>query len=241
MMRKRIMGAIGFAALLGMIQTSEGAAILYTSRATWEAAVGPLSGTEDFNSFAVDTEFRTSSVALNNMTLTGETGNNGSTANKIDVPEFEKPKVYTPLDVDGTNFIFGDLASSQEMEFDMTVDVTAWGVDTAGIANDATMTTQMLIYDDSDTLLETYVFPTSNVADGIGFIGIRTTGGDVVGRIVFTNTSPFFDYFGLDNIGFATSSVEAPGLPEPSSLVLLGLGTVGLLTLVRRRTPNEIG
>lgn len=237
MLRSTIVGLLGIAASLALIRTSEGAIITYTSRGAWEAAVGPLTGTEDFNSFATDTQFRTASVALNNMTLTGETGNNGAVANKIDTPVFEDPKTYTPLDLDGTNFIFGDLASSQEMEFAMTADVTAWGVDTEGIANSASMNVQMLIYSDSDVLLDTYTFPASGDNNANGFIGVEATGGDLIGRIVFTNTTPFFDFFGLDNIGFVVPG-QIP-IPEPSSLVLLGIGAIGVLGFARKRSLNR--
>ena len=57
----------------------------FTNQATWQAAAGPATFTEDFSSFAADTSFANAPVALNGMTISREGPEPGLT-NFIDVP-----------------------------------------------------------------------------------------------------------------------------------------------------------
>ncbi len=69
------------------------------------------------------------------------------------------------------------------------------------------------------------------------FIGFTSTT-TPIGRIVFTDpvirAGANFDVFAVDNIQFTITAV-----PEPSSLMLLGMLTTGLATWMRRRNQQK--
>jgi hypothetical protein len=62
---------------------AEGAINFFTDAATWQAAAGASTFTEDFSGFLMDTPFHTSPVALNGMTISRE-GPEAGLSNYID-------------------------------------------------------------------------------------------------------------------------------------------------------------
>jgi hypothetical protein len=91
------------------------------------------------------------------------------------------------------------------------------------------------VYDKSNVLLGTQIMNSVDYSAG-AFLGMVSTAGSDIGRInLWASTNPTNSVAGADNINvFGAANVAA--VPEPSSAVLmLGLGTVGLLTRLRRR------
>ncbi len=212
-------------ALCALAASSEAALIQYSDRPTWLTAVGPLSGVEDFNAFGVDAQFRTATVALNNMNVSGGTGPNGTVTNKIDASPFEFGGFFS----DGTPYLLGDLVSGVTMRVDFLSAITAWGADIQGIA-DAGRPTRIDVFDSFDALLGSVTLASLNQSED-QFYGFQLTGGDLAHYMIFVNSSTNNDTFGIDNIGFVS---PAP-VPEPGSLVLFAIGGL-LLALHRRRS-----
>lgn len=219
-----------FASLvLTSVSAAQAAVITFTDRATWLAAVGPLSGTEGFSSFASDTEFRTTTVFANNMAISSGTGTNGTLSNKIDASPFEFADTYP---IDGSTYLLGDLLTpgNADLHINFTTELTAWGADFRGIANDG-RPTQVDIFDSSNVLLGTVPMASTGGAQ-LQFYGFQVTGG-TADRILIANSSSFNDVFGIDNVGFVTTAA----IPEPSTyaLMLAGLGFVGFVASRRRK------
>lgn len=207
--------------LVAVFATTSAQATLieFTDRTAWETAIAPLSGGEDFNSFLVDTEFRSAPVALNMMSVSGSaTPTNGANSNLIDVP----PALFDGFaDVNGTAFAAFDIETTNQGRFDFDSLFTAWGADFAQFENDGgTRISQIEIYDSAE-LLGT-ITPTAGI--GMEFYGFALTGGDTASHLIFNNPGTANDYFGVDNIGF----VEAADVPAPATLALFGLGLAGL-------------
>jgi len=187
----------------------QAAAVIYNNRAAWEAAVGPLSGVENFNSFAADTTFINSVVPLNNMTVTGSSGFNGSQTQKIDALPLEFSGFY---DLNGTPQLLGDLqGSNQFVRVNFLTPVVSWGADEAGLA-DVPRTTRIDIFSTSNALLGT-IPATSPDNTSRGFYGFDLTSG-AASYLVFTNPTGDNDVFGIDNVGFVT-------IPEPAELAMI--------------------
>ena len=117
--------------VLGAART-DAAIITFNSLAGWSGAVGPY-GTETFDGFAVDASYQGVSVGLaGGMSVTGTAGLNGAVTQKIDAAPFEFGGFY---DINGTTELLGDLDNTNSTRFDFGVPLTAWSVETNGIAN----------------------------------------------------------------------------------------------------------
>jgi hypothetical protein len=195
----------------------QAAVTTYTDRTAWLTAAGPLSGTEDFNSFVADATFQNVSVPLNNMTVTGTTGVNGAATQKIDAPAFEFADHY---DWDGTAYLLGDLdGDSQFFRIDFLTPVVAWGVDTIAMA-DLPRTTSFNIYSASDALLGTIAATSPDDNSTRKFYGFELTS-DSASYLVVRNSTDTNDAFSFDNIGFVT--VPEPAGTVPALAAFLGL------------------
>src|SRR5258706_6231551 len=205
---------------------AEAALIAYTNEAIWQAAVG-ANTLDNLNSFAVDTDFKAAAVAIMNGTVSGTTGVNGALTQKIDANPLEFSGFYS---IDGTSLILGDVTgAAQFLRFNFTAPVTAWGVQTSGLA-DVPRTTTIQVFDAGNVLLGT-VFPTSADNTVRSFYGFQLTTG-AADHIIFSNSNAANDVFGLDNIRFTT---HPQAVPEPASFFLLGSGVVIALAAHRRR------
>ncbi len=181
---------------------------IYTDRSNWAAEIGPLSGTEDFNSFLVDTPIDAGPVALNNMFVSGSPGLPTITQ-IIDALPFRTSDIVT---VDGTPFLIGDVFRSEVVRFDFVTPVTAWGADFKDIAN-LGRNTKIKAYDQSDELLGV-IEPSSTLNQAVRFFGFRVTTDSVAYVEITDNNFRTNDAFGIDNIGFVA-------VPEPSAAMLL--------------------
>jgi hypothetical protein len=76
-----------------------------------------------------------------------------------------------------------------------------------------------------------------NVAgDGfVSFLGVRATGGDVITKITISSDD---NNFAMAEATFGSPAVS--GVPEPSTLTLLGLGSLGLLGYGWRRRKRAV-
>lgn len=205
----------------------QAAVTTYTERTAWLTAVGPLSGTENFNSFVADASFQNTVVALNNMTVTGTTGINGAATQKIDAPAFEFAGHY---DWDGTAYLLADLdAPGQFFRIDFVTPVIAWGVDTLAMA-DVPRTTSINIYSASDSLLGSIAATSPDDNTTRKFYGFELSA-DAASYLIVQNSTGTNDAFSFDNIGFVT-------VPEPAGTVL-ALGALLGLRQARRRVRKK--
>ncbi len=75
-------------------------------------------GSEDFNNFTVNTQFRTQPVAVNNMLITGVVGNSGADTNIISVTRDSTSSLY---ELDSTPFLLGDVEDARRLTFNSPI------------------------------------------------------------------------------------------------------------------------
>jgi hypothetical protein len=202
---------------------SRAAAIFFSDRATWQAAVVGVPFAENFESFPGDTSFASSPVALSGMTISREGPEPGIT-NFIDVP----PLTFSPGSGTSqaelfTNFEEGvSIGTLVRISFDsanVALGFDAWA---ASDFEDA-----ILEIFDGPTLLGSQVLPGGNGA----FLGYILTGGDAATSVRFRSATLIV---GTTGEGFAIDNLAgAAVVPEPGTIALTLLGLIGVA--VRRR------
>lgn len=213
-----------FAPLVVMAATvsSHAAMNWHGSLVTWNAATGGAAMTEDFSSFAADTQFRTQSVAINGGTLM-QVGTDHAFRNFIDVP---------PTSLTDNN---GTTHASMFVDADPTSDPTTvvltfdtpqsdFGFETWGAAGSEGAIVSVYV---GNTFLGAEVLPTGNAQ----FTGFEIISGPWADRVVFSSLSgngnpASGEGFGMDNL------VYARAIPEPATLGIMALGAA---TAWRRR------
>jgi hypothetical protein len=208
-------------ALLGVLVTSvaaDAAVITYTDRATWTAAAGGVSGGENFNAFAADTEFRSVDVALSSGMSIGALVDGGF-SNFIDVAP-----LGGETNVNGTPVaaVFNGQSGAPTTPFvDFSTPVYAFGADFMNL-NDTLARTTIQLY--SGAVLVDTLAPAIAAAGAVRFFGFVSD--TAITQIRFTRLDN--DVFGMDNIEIQAS------VPEPASLLLFG-AALGASAIRRRR------
>ena len=214
-MKRLSITLIAFVAIFGIVAIGNTAPITFDDRGAWEAAVGSPDFLVDFNSYTTDTYFLNSPIDLGPLTIEA-TGPDTPSWNLIDTSPFEQsgsangtPDAYFYVDDRDDPPLVGKIT------FDAPVD--AWGFDIRNAGN------LYALYMDLETpsgIQTLSLFePTSDV-----FFGVLLYEG--MSSITFRNE--YADGFRIDNIAAVTA------VPEPSTLLLIGTGLVGLVGFRRK-------
>lgn len=196
---------------------------IFEDRAIWEADVGPMNFSENFNKRTVDEPFRTTPLTANGFTVRQE-GLDRGFRNEVDVPPLsylpDSDSAYLSLYV---NYVQGDIPGTS-VRFTFDEPTLAFGADFNNEINGEGVV--MDVYN-GGTLLASTVIGTSPD----NFRGFLAQDGDAATSVVLRSFSYIEgimgDGFSMDNISGASS------VPEPSGAVfcLAGLAALG----IRRR------
>jgi PEP-CTERM motif-containing protein len=110
------------------------------------------------------------------------------------------------------------------LTYSFAMPVDAFGAFLTGI----NLTGETLRFNDGSS--ETLMIP--NSGGGVEFFGFTDTGRQISSITVSANAGSFGDIIGMDDVRFFAA---AAAVPEPTSLVLLGISLAGLGFLRRRR------
>lgn len=212
-------------ALLLAPGAAQAAAIFYTDRASWEAAAGAPTFTEDFSGFSQDTPFRQAPVALSGLSI--EQVGGGSFRNLIDVgPTFD----FT--EHNGTNHasIFSNApgGSAPEAVVVLTFEAEnlAFGFDHWAAADGEGARLEIW---DGGALLDS--FDLSNAFGG--FTGYVLDAGDRASHVVLRSIQSLVGP-GDPGEGYGIDDLAGVAVPEPGTALLTALG-LGLLASRRAR------
>jgi hypothetical protein len=221
-------GAVALVFLASMTLTSIAAITEYTASADFAAAASGTT-TENFDSVSADTQFRTNSVTVGELTLTGF-GPNQSTFNVINpTPSGPGNSIYN---VNGSSFINGitDVDTGFKITFNSAI--TAFGADFRGFNNLHSSTTRSFVVVNGEELSPAVV-PTNADASFFGFISDTP-----FTEITFVRNPALavgnMDAFGMDNVVFGIGAV-----PEPSTWALMILGFAGVGFMAYRRKSKS--
>lgn len=184
----------------------------FTNRASWRAAAGGGTGdlSEDFNGFVTDTSFADTDVTAGFLTFSSPVG--ASMFHYIDASPFG-----TPGTLDGTSYV---VLRATDNVFSTLVEsepVAAIGFDyvNLNIDGDLNLTTSR---DDFLTVPE---------SSSLSFFGIVYTEGETITSLHFPGSKG-------RNLAYSSDNWEAFLIPEPATVVLLGLGSLALIRRKRR-------
>lgn len=215
---------VGAALPLVVCATAVAAVQTFNDRAAWLAAVGPVSASEDFSGFVVDTEFRTQVVGLaGGMSITQTGPNTAAFRNLIDIPPLGQTdnngtanaSCFTNAD-DSPGVPTGILIS-------FATNARAWGGETWGARSGEFMA--MDILGAGGVVLGT-IEPSNNAGQFSGFWG--NAGEQFTGvrfRSINTTVGGGGEGFGMDNLAIVH-------IPTPGGATLLAMAAAAGL---RRR------
>ena len=214
MIRPRILVLASLLAI-GLLSPAQGAITFHTNQAVWQAAAGPLSFTENFSGFAVDTQFRTAPLAIGGGTIVQEGADQGF-RNIIDVVPLDFPLIssgtnsgslFTDIDTTFARITFSTLNSAFGFQ--------AWDAASGEIA-------VLEVYDGA-TLIGGQ---TLTGASG-EFLGYVTTGGTTATSVRFRslNSLDGGEGFYIDNLAGVNASAAA--VPEPTTFAMFGIVALG--------------
>jgi hypothetical protein len=215
-----------------MLSSAHAAVVYYSDRTSWTTAIGGAADwTVDFDSFAVDTEFRTAALDLGPFSLLGDTAN--TNVDLVDVPPYEGSisanSDTTPaanLYVSTGNPNIGAAPETATMTFDSPT--TAWGADFYAVGVFVAM---LIEFSDATT-------ETKDVSAGASelFLGLTSTLG--ISKITFFNSATGTlngDAFLIDDVQGVSADTSVVPLPAALPLFAGGLGAMGLLGWRRKR------
>lgn len=189
--------------------TSASAATFYSDRTTWETQVSGIT-TFDFN--ALQGNFY-STLTLGDVTF--------------DVPGYpDSSALWVSISGSYTPAIDIALVGNHSMttiQGMFGIPTTALGVDVANLAVDDVIAINLDVDGTWTTYNISYTYPNAF------FFGVVAAPGEVIDGITFSPTTSH--WVGIDNFSYA----GAAPTPEPASILLLGAGLAGMLSLVRRR------
>ena len=201
------------------------ALVTFDDRPTWEAAVGGPIETEDLNGFASDTQFRTQTVHLLNMTIRQE---NGPPANGILVNQVDAAPFSFGLQINGSPQLDVEVGGPTEttVRIGFVEPVTAWGAEEMFANGPGTL---FDVYDTMGSLLGTSPTPVG----GLNFWGVHMTEGETIGHIIFRAPINNDDLMLLDDLSFVRADSRGI-IPEPTALTVWSLFGLALACVSRR-------
>lgn len=208
---------------------AEAAVNFFTNSATWQAAAGASTFTEDFSGFASDTSFASSPVAISGMTISRE-GPEPGLSNFIDVPPLmfssgsgtAQAELFTNSN-EGVNI--GTQVRIAFSQLNIAFGFNSW--EAVGLEGSI-----LEVYNGA-TLLGSQNLGAANAA----FLGYTLTGGDIATSVRFRSNLLIV---GTSGEGFAIDNLAGVSVPEPAMAVTIATVLATLSVFGRRRSHQQI-
>jgi hypothetical protein len=205
---------------------SHAAITSFAARPAFNAAAGTIDANENFSGFAVDTPYRTVTVAANGFTLRQE-GLDQLFRNQVDVAPLQfTDNNGTSHASNYTNFVEGP-GTQTDVRIAFPVKAAAFGADFYGINGLPTGAEGVAM----DVIVNNAVAATFTLADlPTQFFGVVATAGEQIDSVLLRSANLVV---GTGGEGFGMDDVAVKFVPEPASFgALAALGAV----VLRRRT-----